>query len=136
MHDYYLMAKELCMSLAGKGGQQAIELIESGYRGEFVALRILRDNISPMLAGELAVKMNVSTARVAALIKALAGKKYLQYAKVQGDGRKVALSLTQQGLKVLEEREYKVYSFAETALRKLEPEEAARFIATAKKLFG
>ena len=135
MADYSRMAKALCMTFSGKGGQQVVELLESGYRGEFVALRILRESRLPLLAGDLAKKMNVSTARVAALIRALARKKYLRHARAQSDGRKVVLELTELGRQALEEREREVWSFTENALMKLTPEEAAQFVAAAQKLF-
>lgn len=66
--------KELRSTFGGRGWHELADLLEAGYRGEFVALRIVRDSPSQTVAGDLAAKMQVTTARVAAMLRSLEKK--------------------------------------------------------------
>lgn len=136
MEDYSAMARELCRSFGGRGWHELANLLDAGYKGEFVALRLLRDSAVQLVAGDLSRKMGVSTARVAAMLKSLEKKNYVRRLPSGTDGRNVIIESTPSGLQALEQREREVYAFIEKTLKKLTPEEAQAFIQIAKKLFN
>lgn len=136
MPDYSEMVKELCGSFGGRGWHELAALLDAGYKGEYVALRLLRDGTAPTLAGDLSKKMSVSTARVAAMLKSLEKKGYILRTQSKTDARSVVITLTPPGLTALQQREREVHAFIEKMLKKLTPEEAQAFIRIAEKLFG
>ena len=130
------LAKNLLSACEGDGWHELVKLLESGYKGEFVALRILRDSCTEVVAGDLAKKMNVSTARVAAMLKSLERKRFICRLRSQKDRRITVIEITQSGLQALEWRESQVFGFIEKLFSKLSDEEADCFVALAKKLFA
>lgn len=77
-----------------------IDFFEGGMR---FALNYLYDNSKrEIFAGDIAKKLNVSTARVANLIKKLASKNLIYIDVSSEDGRKRVVSLTEQGREATE----------------------------------
>ncbi len=136
MDEYKLLTEELCTSFGGEGWHELINLLEAGYRGEFVALRYLRENGRETVPGELAKQMRISTARVAAILKSLARKKYICRTRSEKDGRSFIVRATTEGLQALERREREVHTFIEGILRKLSAEDARTFLRLARELFN
>lgn len=136
MDEYKLLTEELCTSFGGEGWHELINLLEAGYRGEFVALRYLRENGRETVPGELAKQMRISTARVAAILKSLARKKYICRTRSEKDGRSFIVRATAEGLQALERREREVHTFIEGILRKLSAEDAQTFLRLARELFN
>lgn len=132
--DYRKSAVELCRAFEGREGRKVANLL-NGFKGAYVILRILRDSETDVLSGDIAKKMDISTARVAAALNSLSGKGYIKRAPADNDGRKTVVKITTSGLQALSEREEIVYSLIEAFLKKLTEEEARAFLALAKKLF-
>lgn len=128
--------KELRSTFGGRGWHELADLLEAGYRGEFVALRIVRDSPSQTVAGDLAAKMQVTTARVAAMLRSLEKKGFIRRVRSEEDGRNVIVTLTREGAAALEEREREVDAFLEKMLGKLTEEERRALVCIAEKLFG
>lgn len=123
--------KLLCQS---NNWRNLLQLIEDGYKGMFVILRILRDSRTAVVAGDLAKQMNVSTARIARALNTLEGKHYIERAGEKHDARKVVINLTPQGKDALEEREQYVHSMIAPMLANLTEEEINTFLGLLKKL--
>lgn len=123
--------KNLCQS---KNWRSLVTLIDEGYKGLFVILGILSDEAAPLSAGALAVKTGVSTARIASALNTLESKGFVRREKVEGDGRKVQISLTEDGKTALENRKRKVEEMIEPMLGNLSDEEASYLFFILKKL--
>lgn len=136
MTDFSETEKLLAASFASKNGRALIELLEAGYRGSFVTLRILAENGNRMTAGELAKKTGVTTARVAAILKSLSKKNYVVRVRSENDGRSVVVTLTPEGLRALKQRRQEVHSFMESLLKKLSDGEKETFVKLFTKLFS
>lgn len=132
--DYRKSAVELFWAFEGREGRKVANLL-NGFKGAYVILRILRDSETDVLSGDIAKKMDISTARVAAALNSLSGKGYIKRAPADNDGRKTVVKITPSGLQALSEREELVYSFVEAFLKKLTEEEARAFLSLVKKLF-
>lgn len=98
MDEYKLLTEELCTSFGGEGWHELINLLEAGYRGEFVALRYLRENGRETVPGSWPKQMRISTARVAAILKSLARKKYICRTRSEKDGRSFIVRATAGGV--------------------------------------
>lgn len=123
--------KTLCQS---KNWRNLVDLIDEGYKGLFVILRILSDEAAPLSSGALAVKTGVSTARIASALNTLESKGFVRREKVEGDGRKVQISLTKDGEIALENRKRKVEEMIEPMLSNLSDEEASCLFFILRKL--
>lgn len=134
--DYGILTQEFCASFGGRGWQQLADLLDTGYKGEFVALRLLRDSTADTAAGDLARQMHISTARVAAILRSLSRKKFIRRLRSKTDRRSVVVTITPAGLDALAQREAKVHAFIEASLRKLSPDEAETFLHIARKMFA
>lgn len=121
----------LCQS---KNWRNLVGLIDEGYKGLFVILRILSDEAAPLSSGALAVKTGVSTARIASALNTLEAKGFVRRESVEGDGRKVQISLTKDGEMALENRKRKVEEMIEPMLSNLSDEEASYLFFILRKL--
>lgn len=111
-----------------------IGLIDDGYKGMFVMLRILQESGGRVVAGELAKRMNVSTARVSRALNTLEKKGYIKRERDGEDARRVVICLTEQGGQALEERKRDVSRMLEPMLANLTEEEISTLFSLLKKL--
>ncbi len=114
--------------------QRLMHLLDEGYKGMFVIMRILSESDGNVSAGDLAREMNVSTARIARALNTLEGKGFIKRESETGDARKVIIKLTAQGESALEERKKKVEKMIEPMLEKLTGEEVVKLFSLLKKL--
>lgn len=121
----------LCQS---QNWRRLIGLIDDGYKGMFVILRILQESSNDIVAGELAKKMNVSTARIASALNSLESKSYIKRESEKNDARKVVIRLTEQGAIALEERKKYISEMVTPMLNNLTENEAATLFSLLKKL--
>ena len=134
--SYSEMAKEFYKTFTSACSGQLTKQLDVGTSGMYCILRILRNSNGELLSVDIAKAMDVSTARVAVAMKALAKRGYIEKIPTAYDGRKVVVKITQSGLNALTERETMIYNLIETLLKKLNVEEAQTFIALSKKIFG
>lgn len=118
-----------------KNWRNLVDLIEEGYKGMFVILKIVRENVK-VVAGDLAKKMNVSTARVAYALNTLEKKNYILRTNEASDGRKVVISLTEQGELALKEREELISKMVAPMLHNISDDEAEILFGLLKKLLS
>lgn len=123
--------KTLCQS---KNWRNLVGLIDEGYRGTFVILRILNDSKSPLSAGDLSNATGVSTARIASTLNWLEDKNYVKRERGNLDGRKVLISLTDEGKKALSERIVKIEKMIEPMFSNLTESEIDNLFFILNKL--
>lgn len=118
-----------------KSWKTFVDMIEEGYKGIFVVLRVVRDNPG-VCSGDLARETGVSTARIARCLNTLVEKGYVERVGEKKDGRKVLVKLTLSGEKALEERENYIVETLKNSFDNLTEEEIIHFFGLLKKLLG
>ncbi len=118
-----------------QGSMNIISLLEEAYKGKLMILQLLECNNGSLFSGEIAKKLNVSTARVATAIKSLQEKGYVLRNQSNDDARKVLVTITNLGEKILLEYNHQVDSVLKNRLKKLNEEELKTFIDIGAKLF-
>ena len=79
-----------------------LERINDTNAGIGAVLKILGESVTEVTAGDLAQKMRVSTARIAALLKKMSAKNLIERSSSLTDGRKVIVKLTEKGEKEIQ----------------------------------
>lgn len=92
-------------------------------KGLYVILRLIDKSEKEIVAGDIAQKLNVSTARVAVALKTLEEKKWIKKYKSKTDARKTVVKLTPLGENILRERMNYLSELVEQFLNKLTEEE-------------
>lgn len=118
----------------GETYRKIINTFEEGYKGLYLILKVIRDHSGEIIAGEIASKLNISTARVAVALNTLERKKYIIKHKSKDDRRKTVVELTETGLKVLGMRETKLLILFNSILESLDKEEINKIISIIYKI--
>ena len=132
--DTTSIRKEMNTLCQSKNWRNLIGLIEDGYKGVFVILRMVRDNPDSVVAGDLAKQMNVSTARIARALNTLEDKHYIIRTNDKNDARKVIINLTDDGKTALAVREKQIAETVTPMLTNLTDEETELLFTLLKKL--
>lgn len=119
-----------------KNWKTLIEILDEGYKGMFVILRILYESDKEVCAGDLATQMGVSTARIARALNTLESKGYVARKQQQSDARKVTVVLTEQGKLVLLKRKAEIESVVSPMFANLTDEERTQLLFLLKKLLS
>lgn len=136
MFDYLDLAKQFCQALEGKDCKKVSKLLEDGYRGMYLILRILRSNTSGLSAGDIADKTGISTARTAVAIRTLINKGFVTKRRATDDGRKVIIQITDNGCNALVKKGAEVLDVIVELMKKLTQTEVQEFVLLSQKLFG
>ncbi len=123
--------KEPC---AGDDWRKLMDLMSDGSRGMIVILRVLYESKEEVVAGELARRLNVSTARVASALNVLEKKGYVTRCCSKTDGRKVVVRLTKEGEQAFLDRKALVLSRLQPMIDKLNDEECVTLLTLINKL--
>lgn len=81
-------------------GRKVMSLLDDGYKGTsplLLELKKAKDKNKEITAGDISKRFNISTARVAALLKDLEEKKYVVRNKSKNDLRVTIVELTLKG---------------------------------------
>ena len=132
--DYRVVEDEMKALCQSKRWKNLIGLIDDGYKGMFVILRILQASETNVVAGELARIMNVSTARIARALNTLEGKNYIRRERDEKDARKVVIRLTETGKQALEERKREVKAIFDPMFENLTEKETSALFFILKKM--
>lgn len=119
-----------------KKWRDLVGLIDDGYKGVFVILRILDESDGEVLAGDVAREMNVSTARVARALNYLEEKSYVARGGSASDARKVVISLTDEGKDALEKRKRSISEIVSPLFANLTDEETAELFRLLNKVLN
>lgn len=85
-------------------------------------------------AGELARKLNVSTARMAKLLNTLEQKGFIKRQNSEKDGRKTLVSLTCEGMERFKEKRLYLMALLEKMIEQIGFEELCEFIRISNKI--
>ena len=111
-----------------------LNLIDKNGQGMNSILSYLKTKKENVTAGELAIQLNVSTARIAVLLKKL--EKFNMIVKKISplDARVTIVEITEIGKKHIEEETNKSISIMQKILKKVDPKEIEEFIRLATKI--
>ena len=98
-------AELLLSKLIEKQPNDIIEYLNDGLKGCFLILKTLSSAKQDLTAGDLATRLNVSTARMATALNNLCEKGLIVREKAQKDARKTIVKLTTLGKENIVERE-------------------------------
>lgn len=132
--DYQEMAEELLQVRAELTSVPADRQITETTRGEWFVLHSLAAHGRAVYPRELSREMNVSTARVAALLRHMEEKQWIHRAEDPEDCRQIQVTLTPAGREALEKRRASALAAAVRLLEALGPEDAGEFLRLEHKL--
>lgn len=104
-------------------------------RGEMGILLYLIHQNDGVSAGELSTNLKLTTGRIAAALKTLEKKKYIERKADASDGRKVFVYLTALGNEITRSKKNEVLAHLTKDLEKFTMEEAEQFVQLTKKFF-
>ncbi|MDR0817788.1 MAG: MarR family winged helix-turn-helix transcriptional regulator [Clostridiales Family XIII bacterium] len=133
----YEQAVEIFMRSFERGGARGHGHppdVQQFSKGEMFALNMLVKADGPMTAGALSRGMNLSSARVAAVLGKLEEKKFVERAMDISDRRKIVVSITDSGrTKVTEQRE-RMKAHLITVFKKLGKQDTEDFVRLLAKV--
>lgn len=108
--------------------------LDDSLRGMNFVLVYLKEAQHEVLAGELAKELNVSTARIAALLKAMEKNKLIVREHSRSDARQTVVKITQTGIAQAEQTKNQILDKIELLLVKIGKEELTEFIRLSNKI--
>lgn len=108
--------------------------LDARQRGLEYILGYLRRAEEEVNPGELARRLNVSTARIAALLNKLEGKGWIERCAAAEDGRRTVVKLTPAGAAYVEEKEEHLIEVTEMLIKKVGKEDLEEYIRILKKI--
>lgn len=133
MLDYSILAEKMLLLRAQLSHLPAGEAVSDACGGEFFALSLLLAG-APSCPSALSRSMGVSSARIAALLKHLEQKGLVLRRTDEHDERRVNVSLTDAGRKLINERRREAIERVAAALRSLGEEDALEYIRLQQKM--
>lgn len=121
-------------SLCNKKLKNVYEVIQEGFSGIFVVLRILDNAEGEVSAGDISNLFGVSTARTAVMLNTLERKEYISKTKSNVDARKTIVAITDKGRLALSERKQKIEGLIDNFTSKLSVGEVNSFCNILKKV--
>lgn len=104
-------------------------------RGEMGILIYLIHQNDGVSAGDLSAYLRLTTGRIAAALKTLEKKKYIERRTDSSDGRKVLVFITALGNEITQSKKKQVIDRLTKDLEKFTIEEAEQFVQLTKKFF-
>ena len=131
--DYTVLAEKMLSVRARLSHMPAGETVIDACGGEFFALSLLLQS-APSSPSELSRSMGVSSARIAALLKHLEQKGFVQRRTDEHDERRVIVSLTDSGRELIRERRREAIERVAAALRSLGEDDAREYVRLQQKM--
>ncbi len=131
--DYTVLAEKMLSVRARLSHMPAGETVIDACGGEFFALSLLLRS-APSSPSELSRSMGVSSARIAALLKHLEQKGFVQRRTDEHDERRVIVSLTDSGRELIRERRREAIERVAAALRSLGEDDAREYVRLQQKM--
>lgn len=132
--DYLDLAKQFlnCLFQFKKHGHR--KEISENMQGETLAILYLLERKNIALPSEMSSEMNISSARVAAMLNSLENKELVTRQIDTTDRRKILVSLTEKGKKLAEEHGKKVEGHTAKMLELLGEHDATELVRITAKL--
>lgn len=128
------LINELLSKINADKYRKLLSTLEDGYKGLYVILKVIKNSDKEVIAGDIASKLNITTARVAAALNNLEKKKWIIKYKSSLDGRKTIVELTDLGKNVLKRREEEIISVLENLFVNLTDLEIIQLINLLNKI--
>ena len=134
MHMFHQLACELMDIFDGRGAPPTPDKVSKSMRGEMAVLRLLRREAKVMAAGEISTALNMTTPRIAAVLKSLEKKNLIERYADEADKRRVMVRLTASGEEFCLKRKQEATAHMEKILFHLGKEDAAEYVRLMKRL--
>lgn len=132
--DYVELAERFLLNMQRFRSRQQQKQVDRTMQGEVFAVLHIWQQGGISMPSDLSERMNVSSARVAAMLNNLEAKGFLRRATDPEDRRRVLIDLTDEGV-ALAEREYgEVVRITSRMLQWLGPDDADQLVRIAGKL--
>lgn len=128
------LINELLSKINADKYRKLLSTLEDGYKGLYVILKVIKNSDKEVIAGDIATKLNITTARVAAALNNLEKKKWIIKYKSSLDRRKTIVELTDLGKNVLKRREEEIISVLENLFVNLTDLETSQLINLLNKI--
>ena len=128
------LLKDIVRTFEGINKSKAFLDVLQSVKGEKVLLIYLFDSGGTSTPGTLAQLLNVSAARIAAILKTLEGKNLIERITDGADKRRVTVKLTESGTQLVEGIRNQAFSRALEIFEKLGEEDSLEFIRIIKKI--
>lgn len=132
----YEQTIELLNLLDTNQTRKIAQIIEEGIKGLYVILKLIRNAPTPIIAKDIALKLNISTARVTKALNSLELKHYIKKYPDDIDKRKIYLQLTEQGSIVLKKREEEIAKVLVQMLKNLDDKDLKNLKQIINKIQG
>lgn len=129
-------AQEFYSLLGNSKFKQIASVLQDGFSGIYLVLKILSDAQAPLSAGDISTSLGVSTARTAVALNCLEKKGFVQKSKFHLDARKTMVELTTSGQIELENRKTDIFLLINQFLNKLDQNEKVCLFDILKKLLS
>ncbi|MCH5195554.1 MAG: winged helix-turn-helix transcriptional regulator [Oscillospiraceae bacterium] len=127
-------AQELISKICSCRPHGFLGKIDESRRGIGFVLVYLEESDHEVIAGELSRELNVSTARIAALLKSMEKNGLILRERSVSDARHTVVKITQAGIDYVEKLKEQILSEMEFLVEKVGKEELEEFIRISQKI--
>lgn len=127
-------AQELISKICSCRPHGFLGKIDESRRGIGFVLVYLEESDHEVIAGELSRELNVSTARIAALLKNMEKNGLILRERSVSDARHTVVKITQAGIDYVEKLKEQILSEMEFLVEKVGKEELEEFIRISQKI--
>ena len=108
--------------------------LDEGQRGIGFVLGYLREASGEVIAGDLARELNVSTARIAALLRKMEKNGLIQRHAAQADARQTVVEITAAGMEYSDKIMEQLLEKTELLIEKVGKDDLNEFVRISKKI--
>lgn len=132
--DYESIAVELLRIRAELSRTPEHQTVSEFARGEFFVLNYMMENDGSVYPKDLSREMNVSSARVAAVLNQTGRKGLTERSSDADDSRKTLVTITDRGREAVMDKKKEIFDFVVEMLREIGPEDAQELLRIKKKI--
>lgn len=131
---YQDLAEEIISLRSFAPRMQMDRRISKGVQGEAFVMNFLYEHNCSAYPRELSVAMNVSTARIASLLRCLEKKEYIKRSTDENDCRQIVVTLTETGKLMINDKHHDTVDLLASVFEELGEEDAREYVRINKKL--
>lgn len=127
-------AKEILEKISACRPKSFFNKIDESQRGIDFALIRLAETDNEVIAGDLARELNVSTARIATLLKKMEDKSLIIRRRSDSDARQTVVEITPEGLDHVDKMREQLLARTELLIEKVGKKDLDEFIRISQKI--
>ena len=108
--------------------------LDESQRGTGFVIAYLSEADGEVIAGDLARELNVSTARIAALLRKMEKDGLIRRHRAQTDARQTVVEITQKGIECSDMMKEQILEKAELLIEKVGKDDLNEFVRISKKI--